>query len=318
MFYSPYGRAYETSHAYDFSPASGGRFVDSANIGQLTGIGNIIATDPDGQSIPWNSFSTTGAQSPPPCECGESCACHTCFEHRGPAQALLNMSLGGACANPDTCTSCFGGNIMTGPALQANAAEIPIIDEWIRQLATPLPSPYGSQSFPYTTQQQMQVMASASSLPQYSRSAIDSNFLGQWTPTQFSGATECCSGSCKCPPGLCTCTSECCGCCQGCTCESHRRREGSQITFAVSGERSQCCAGGAIDASKQCGGTLFPSLPSSPDESSYRSRASSMSLDGGFQEWNRDPRYDVPVKQCCSKERTTSSATPYYVSTNEP
>lgn len=303
MFYSPYERAYESSHSYDHS---GDGFEDPNSIEELIGIGNIFTTNPDGQSIPWNMFNMMGSPSQLVCGCGESCACQACFEHRGPAQALLSMSLGGVCANPNTCTSCLRGDIMTGSE-QAGPTEISIVDEWIRQLEAPLSLPYGSQSLTCTSQ--VQVMSSTSTLPQYSGLEANSNLSALWAPTKLSGTTECCGGGCKCPPGLCSCASDCCGCCQGCVCEGHQHRERGHLTFAVSGERSPCCS-----SSTSCIGRISsaqPSVVSSPGELVNRSRASSID---GLQEWN--PRYD-PQMESCSKGRTTAPAMLYYVSTND-
>jgi len=324
MLYSPYGRAYETSHLYSRPYEAD---LDFAGIESMIDTNSIVVTNAGGQSIPWNVFNATGGPSQSLCSCGESCACPGCFEHRGSSaaiQALVDMSASNGCVNPSTCSSCLECSVIIGSTSETSPTDIQNIDEWFRQLTAPSPLPSdGSQPLAYAVQQQMQTMTSTS-LSQHGDSYVA---CGEWVHKQFNGASECCGGSCKCPPGLCSCASNCYGCGQNRSCECHIRGERGPLTFAVSGERGACCNGEMEDGSLMDtrGMFMMPQLPVAYSSSDARldirrSRSSSMSVSDGVGE-----TYDgmqigptpSPVGSCCSVERTTIPATSFFASTDD-
>lgn len=285
VLYSPYGRAYEAASNPQNSSYDANFFDNIA--------GNVIVTNPEGQSIPWDVFkATTGALSL--CGCGPTCTCTGCFQHRGfptAFQALLDPSTSNGCSDPRTCTACIECSVLLPPP-ETMPNEMQHVEEWLRQLAaspSPQPSVYPG-------------MFSTTPSPQYSDPSINLDATGDWIYNQFNGAPEYRDGSCQCPSGLCSCASDHRGGSQDCI--DCRQHEGLSMPF--SGERAARHPSDNHTVVDDQSRFLTPNTgstpPSSESHSSYRSRASSISdvcMEGQHLEHVSDPSSVHP------HERTT-------------
>ena len=136
MFFSPYGRAYEYTHASD----------NEYDHCQGLALGDFQQTplpDSDLPSIPnWAPPS-----SPSACGCGDSCACPGCSQHRGTSSIPPSETFS-SCSNPATCAFCLDCTILSLPNSLPPNTSLSIsdnftsqyIDEWARQVSSDLPS----------------------------------------------------------------------------------------------------------------------------------------------------------------------------------
>jgi len=262
MYYSPYGRAYEQAHIPGamasgmLRPVSGAGMVASQDTVQQE-FYQMFTNAPrsmSGQDMaPQMSWPSPNDASFPLCNCGDSCACPGCLEHRGPnAAGYLSFQ---TCSNPNSCSSCLSCSILSLPyEASATGFNDPQSYQFVDELLARIPdvigrSPQASTSNTLAMSQQVHpsmmqgyMNGQAQAWPDYFGSggggAVSTSCgIGNMGETR----SECCGGQCKCPPGQCSCPPDCCGCCQGCACGHDEDASRGGLTFAVSGERSACC-----------------------------------------------------------------------------
>ncbi|TFK53246.1 hypothetical protein OE88DRAFT_1358840 [Heliocybe sulcata] len=264
MYYSPYSRTYEQVHVPGGAPQSMSRPAGSGSMvpSQTTVPQELYQmfanTQPPrnmpampGQNMaPQVSWPSPTDAAFPLCNCGDSCACPGCLEHRGPSAAGY-MSFQ-TCANPNSCSSCLSCSVLSLPYEASttgfnDAQSYQLADELLARIPD-IVGPQASTSDTLAMSQQMQsammqgyMTGQGQAWPNYLGGSIaPSRSCG--IPNVGEARTECCGGQCKCPPGRCSCPSDCCGCCQGCACGHDHEASGSGLTFAVSGERGTCCS----------------------------------------------------------------------------
>ncbi|KDQ54178.1 hypothetical protein JAAARDRAFT_413817 [Jaapia argillacea MUCL 33604] len=268
MFYSPYGRAYEHAHAVDPSmEALSDRVVSRPDANVIPPDLYRIFADAASTSVPqhfsqqsfqptvasWsqNQLGNKSEESFPLCNCGPSCACPGCIEHRG-----LSAASPSQCANPDSCQACLSCSITALTATsQTPSPHDPVmpafdvsqmnqtIDEWMSQLPdfamqasdTQNPMPPSGDMDPAIVQAYLASWNNNYYLPPASGDAAS-------TPSSESPSHSC-GGGCKCAVGQCACVGECCGCRDRCECEHEEALGRNSLTFAVSGERAPYCNG---------------------------------------------------------------------------
>nr|QDK64612.1 ACE1 transcription factor [Ganoderma lucidum] len=236
-FYSPYGRAYDYSHATGYTT-----FGD----GNASSLQHLLNAAPN-STTPFDTWSLSAdnagfpispaSASPPVCGCGTSCACPGCMEHNGPS-----IDPNGACSNPANCAACLECNINTlaalataNPRAMFDASDMQNVDDWLSSVPDPVPF---TQQPPIFSPTQSQTRRQGQNEPDLRYDAAMMQQYGLWNgataPMQQVQPTEdCCGGQCACPPGMCQCAAD-----------HYDSTSGRTLTFAVSGERAPCCGGG--------------------------------------------------------------------------
>lgn len=153
-FFSPYGRAYEEHH---YSSEEG--FTENGQAMHRSSDLMAWSSDSSGHSIPHKSYPPSfselrdGLDSPEYpaglrgfCTCGETCACPTCLQHRGP----IAWSSREDCSNPTSCNGCLRiSDVAPHPAptppTTPQDGRIPHqfepLEEWIENMPMIPPSP---------------------------------------------------------------------------------------------------------------------------------------------------------------------------------
>ncbi|KAH9034950.1 hypothetical protein EDB84DRAFT_1486169 [Lactarius hengduanensis] len=114
-FFSPYGRAYEEHH-YSSEDSHTDGFAENCLATHRSSDLMAWSSDSSGHSIPQKTYPPSfpelqdGLDSPEYpagyrgfCTCGETCACQTCLQHRGP----IAWSSREDCPNPGSCNGCL-------------------------------------------------------------------------------------------------------------------------------------------------------------------------------------------------------------------
>jgi hypothetical protein len=114
-FFSPYGRAYEEHH-YSSEEGHSDSFAENSLAMNRSSDLMAWSSDSSGHSIPQKTYPPSfpelrdGLDSPEDpagfrgfCTCGETCACPTCLQHRGP----IAWSSREGCSNPGSCNGCL-------------------------------------------------------------------------------------------------------------------------------------------------------------------------------------------------------------------
>ncbi|KAH9915193.1 uncharacterized protein BXZ73DRAFT_106321 [Epithele typhae] len=283
-FYSPYGRAYESTRPPGYSPISGTPpgALPSLIEGQPAADRHFGDWSLGGDS---SAFSAS-PMTPPSCQCGPLCTCPGCLEHNG-----SNADPSATCTNPATCLACFECNINSLASLATHTARTVYdsasmlnIDDWLRQVSSLPDIPTGALPPPSS----MLPSPTNVSHPEFQ---FDTNMMddfGMWgnldnVPSVPSQAprSDACRGRCDCQPGLCSCPAECCGCCQGCECTNCLYRGGAVHSFRSHGG-GDCCGGRPGTAPSPSGPVAVPTtvvhaIGDSGRASSSSSRSSHLS-----------------------------------------
>lgn len=329
MFYSPYGRAYEQIHTQDRTTLATARPTIGTGVAQGQNtvpphLYQLFTSSP--ASHPMQNASSQPPLLPPVwpsptdesfplCNCGDSCSCPGCLEHRGPGAAGFTSFQ--TCTNQNSCSSCLSCSILSLPY---EAASPEFSDQQSFQLAEELLAripdlmgggPQASASHPMATSQQlppavMQGYMAGQAWPNYAGSRT--------TGAMNENTSKCCGGQCKCAVGRCNCPPDCCGCCQGCSCDhcNHEQEGARGLTFAVSGERGACACGSGHQLRQGQGGGDAIRGPGSQFTSLGAARRSSSSSTSQF---GRSTSYQsayssssagVPSAggSCCSSKKT--------------
>jgi hypothetical protein len=110
-FYSPYGRAYEGHYYSSEDGHAEGLSENGPAVHRSTDL-MAWSSDSSGHSFSHRTFPDLQDELDSPefptgfrgfCSCGETCACPTCLQHRGP----IAWSSREACSNPGSCNGCL-------------------------------------------------------------------------------------------------------------------------------------------------------------------------------------------------------------------
>lgn len=300
LLYSPYGRAYNTSHAQEHALT---RNDSQGHDSSQDFSQNILGFNgsPHPPDIPFNvqSWLSTSESFPSACKCGDQCACPGCFEHSGAQASEPSAHVFSLCANPGACSHCLDCTILslpssvlpnTAPSIY-DSSEADSIDEWIRQIS--------AQADSNTT---MSLPPNLAMTP--NNTPWESYQLPSLSESIGGALSECCGGRCKCPVGSCTCPLDCCGCCQGCECIEHETNpsmgvvQGSSTTFATSRERGACCSGGMKQATRSL--------------ESFELQASRNDPQGSHRRMSHGTYLEIPDVHRNRSSSTSSHAPPIY------
>jgi hypothetical protein len=157
-FFSPYGRAYEEHYYSSEEGHADGLSENGPAMHQSTDL-MAWSSDSSGHSFsnrtfPPSSFPDLQDELDSPefpagyrgfCSCGETCACPTCLQHRGP----IAWSSREACSNPGSCNGCLGPSEVsphpaptppTTPQDGRMAQQFEPLEEWIKNIPMIPPS----------------------------------------------------------------------------------------------------------------------------------------------------------------------------------
>lgn len=157
-FFSPYGRAYEEHH-YSSEEGHTDSFAENSLAAHRSSDLMAWSSDSSGHSISQKTYPPSfpelrdGLDSPEYpagfrgfCSCGETCACPTCLQHRGP----IAWSSREDCPNPGSCNGCLrisdaAPHPAPTPPTTPQDGRIPHqfepLEEWIKNIPMISPSP---------------------------------------------------------------------------------------------------------------------------------------------------------------------------------
>lgn len=176
LYYSPYGRAYDYSHAANSLNQYPQQILPPEQ--ELPSV--------DASVVPWlYGTGTDGLPFGPACGCGDNCRCPGCSQHN--AADFLSPTALSSCINPGVCGNCLTCSLLAfqNPLPSESVFDYQGLDDWIRQLPNNTLSP------------RLDIMQMP--VPKISE-PIE---RGESFVRSGDSGTEC-----GCPPGFCQCESE--------------------------------------------------------------------------------------------------------------